>query len=108
MNFRIAKGKLEIDSQENRISYTLENTRLELSEPGETIEEGNIEIRTEEYGNRYNIMLTIDYDSRLEMTFDDEEQAKILHAGTAPHKIQIENVGDNAPDEKTHIDFNIL
>jgi len=55
--FKIAKGRLEIDAIENEIKYVLEDTKLELSEPGVEIKQGNIILITEKSGARYDINL---------------------------------------------------
>jgi len=107
VNFKISKGKIEINSSGDFLRYTLENTKLELSEPGEVIREGNIYLETETYGSRYNIILTMNLEG-LNITYNNKEEMKTLNAGSTPYKIQIENVGDNGPDEKTHIDFNTI
>jgi type II secretory pathway pseudopilin PulG len=47
VEFRVAKGRLEIDGLNNKIVYILEDTKLELSEVGQSISEGNVDILTE-------------------------------------------------------------
>ncbi|MBD3253094.1 hypothetical protein GF386_05145 [Candidatus Pacearchaeota archaeon] len=107
VQFKLGKGRLEIDSENNVLKYSLEKTRLKLSEPGEDIEEGDLIIRTEEYGKRYNIYLTMDYSDSLNMTVGDEKR-KETFASNVIYRLQIENVGDNAPEENIHINFNVL
>jgi hypothetical protein len=106
-NLRMSKGKLEIDSENNSIRYILENTRLEFSEPGEVIKEGNFFIRTDTQGSRFAITMLLDYNNSINITYDNQI-LKTLQPGTGGHKIKIENVGDNAFDEKTHLKFDIL
>jgi len=108
VKFKVAKGKLEIDANNNLIQYVLEATRLELSEPDETIREGEIFILTKQKGSRFDIFLTLNYTDKLNMTFRNEKDSYILQAGTTPHRIIIENVGDNLPAEDTHVDFSLL
>lgn len=106
--FTVAKGKLEINAIDNVIQYSLEDTRLELTEENETLKEGNIYILTKKRGSRFDIFLTLNYTDRINMTFDNKKDSKVLHAGTTPYKIQVENMGDNAPTADTHVDFNLL
>ena len=108
IKFTVAKGKLEINTNKSLIQYTLEDTRLELSEPDEIIKEGEIFILTQERGSRFDVSLTINYTNQLNMTFNNEKKIEILQAGTVPYRIIIENVGDNLPTENTHIDFSLL
>ena len=107
VNFKVGKGQIEIKSDTNSIVYTLEDTRLELSEVGKPVEEAGIVLKTEEYGARFKISLTMDYTERLEFTFEGNEENKVLHAGTTPYKIQIENI-EAAVGAKTHIDFGVI
>jgi len=106
--FTVAKGKLEINTEDEIIRYVLEDTRLELTEENETVKEGDVYILTKGRGSRFDIFLTMNYTGRLNMTFDGEEKTQVLQAGTTPYKIQVENKGDNAPTADTHVDFKLL
>ena len=108
IKFSVAKGRLEINASGDIIQYIMEDTRLELSESNETIREGDIFILTKERGSRFDIILTMDYTGRLDMTFKDEEKTGVLQAGTTPYRIIVENIGDNSPTEDTHIDFSLI
>lgn len=108
IDFKISKGKLEINSQEDFIRYSLENTKLELSQPGEEIRNGNIYMKTEKKGSKFDIFLTRYYNESLNITYAGIEENKVLQAGAVSYRIQIENVGDSLISGKTHIDFNIL
>ena len=105
VQFKITKGKLEINSKDNKISYTLENTNLEFSEEGETIKEGDLNLKTEKYGRRFNVILELVYDN-LDITYNSNEEPKTLH-GSALYNIQMENVGDNAIGSPVHINFKV-
>jgi hypothetical protein len=108
VDIKIAKGRLEIDAEKDAIRYILEDTRLKLSEPGVEVQEGKLLIKTEEYGSKFTVIITMDYKGSLDITHDIEESLRTLQAGTAPYKIQIENIGDNEVGQPTHIHFNIL
>jgi type II secretory pathway pseudopilin PulG len=109
VDFTLGKGRLEINSANDTLVYILENTRFKLSEPGEEITEGRLLIKTLEYGSRFNIFLKVDYADRINITYsDDDNRNMVLHPGTTPYRIQVENIGDNLPDEKTHIDIDVL
>jgi len=107
INLKIAKGKLELNNPSNSITYTLEDTKLELSEPGEEIQEGNIKIKTETFGSKFKITLTLTYPN-LQLTYDNQPTSKTLQAGTQTHKIKIENIGDQTPNQPIHIDFSLI
>ena len=54
----------------------MENTRYKMSQPGIDIEEGLLTIRTEEYGSRYNVFLTMNYSSRVNITYKNDDIKK--------------------------------
>ena len=105
VNFKITKGKLDIDSSENKVIYTLENTNLEFSEEGQEIEEGGIIFKTEKSGRRFNVILELSYEN-LDITFEGNEKDKTLHGAPGPYNIRIENVGNELGDP-VHIDFSL-
>jgi len=109
VDFRVGKGKLDIDSANDSLIYVLENTELEISEPGQDIQEGNLILKTQEYGSRFNIILTMKYEN-LNFTYKGEEKTQTLQAGATPYKIQIENLGsdETSGDAKINIDFNLI
>ncbi len=103
----IAKGKFEINSQNNSLIYILENTKLEFSEIGEELQEGNLIIKTEKFGSRFKTTLALKYDE-IELTYNSQETPKVLQAGSAPYKLKIENIGDQDINEPIHIDFSLI
>jgi len=105
--FKLSRGTLTFDYENNKIIYLLENTNLELSELGREIPEGEISLRTEEYGKKFNIFLTLDYSDSLNLTHGDEKN-KILQPGTTDYRIKAENQGEGSVDEKIQIDLSIL
>lgn len=105
--FKVSKGKLEINSKDDKIVYTLENTNLKFSEPGEIIKDGYVELKTVEYGKKYNIFLELE-NKNFNITYGGEEETKTLHKSSTSYKIKIENIGDNQPGEKIHLDFEVI
>jgi len=87
----LSKGKLEFDCENDVILYTLENTRLEFSQIGETVKEGNIFTKTEKYGNRFNIILSINVSSNTNITFNEQDGLKTLQAAPSPYNIKVYN-----------------
>ena len=113
VEFSISKGKLEIDSSASSseskglIRYTLGDTKLELSEVGQDIKQGNIILRTEKMPARFKITLTMEYPN-LNITNENGEEIKTLQAGTTPYKIIIENKETSSTQENTKIEFSII
>ncbi|MEK6859196.1 MAG: hypothetical protein AABX54_00120 [Nanoarchaeota archaeon] len=104
-NIKISRGKLEIDSKNNTISYIFENTRLEPTEIGESVKEGNVIIETKKSGDKFNVILKIDYNNVLNISYGGRKETKILHQGTSPYKIIMQNLGYSSG--KTNIDFDV-
>ena len=103
IDFKITKGKLDIVPKDKKIIYTLENTKLEFSEEGQQIKQGDILLKTEKIGKRFNIILELSYNN-LDITFDEDDKLKTLHGSPSPYKLKIVNVGNKIGD-KIHIDF---
>ncbi len=107
VNFKIAKGKLEINSVNNSIKYILEDSKLEASEPGIKIAQGNIVLLTEKMASRFKISLTMNYNN-LNLTNEDGEAVKTLHAGATPYKISLENQEVSSTKQNTTIEFSVI
>ncbi|MBS3079719.1 hypothetical protein J4218_06365 [Candidatus Pacearchaeota archaeon] len=89
----LSKGKLEIDSGNDTITYKLENTRLKFSEIGEKVKEGDIITETQTYGSRFNIILYLNLSQNTNITFNNQEILKTIQQGPSPSKIKIYNNG---------------
>lgn len=88
---RIKKGTLEIDYTGDRIIYMLEESRLEYSEVGQEFKQGDMTIKTEERGRRYDITLSLPYED-IDLTYNENER-KIFHPASIPYKLFIESNG---------------
>ncbi len=106
ITFKITKGKLEIDPENNRTLYTLEDTNLEFSEEGEKVKEGDLYVITNKSGRRFDVSLELLHEG-VNITFNNKKALKTLHAASAPYKLRLENVGDNEFGEPVHIDFSL-
>jgi len=105
VEFKITKGKLDINPNGNEINYTLENTKLEFSEEGQEIKQGDINLTTQKVGKRFNVVLRLYYNN-LDLTFNKDNKIKTLHPSSSSYKIKIENVGFK--EQKLNIDFNVI
>ena len=98
---KLAKGRLEINSENNSIDYVLENTRLKLSEVGEKINEGDLILETKKSGDRYKIFISMDYNNKINLTSKLNKKNVILQPGSTPYMLNIVNkgyLGDNKPN----------
>lgn len=107
IDFRVSKGRIEIDGENDEIRYVIEDSNLKLSEEDTQIKQGNILLVTEKTGAKYKIRLTIKYDN-INITYDGEDNKKTLNAGTSPYKIIIENKDAGSLGQKVQIDFNVI
>ena len=107
VNIRLTKGRLDFDSEDNKIIFTLENSKLEFSEDGTEITEGDITYKTNKVGKNFDISLNLNYDT-LDLTFDGENKLKTLHAAGTPYKLRLENIGDNSISNPVHIDIKLV
>lgn len=107
IEFRVAKGKIEIDADDDEIRFILDDTGLELSQPGVEIDlSGNVFLLTEKTASNFKIILVSKY-PKLDLVNFDGEVIKTLNAGTVPHKIIISNIGTLSPGDDTRIEFTI-
>jgi len=104
--FRLAKGRLEINSQNNSIDYVLENTRLKLSEIGEKINEGDLILETQKSGDRYKVLISINYNDKINLTNSGNKKNMILQPGSTPYTLNIANKG-YVGDENVNIDISL-
>ncbi|MCK5624927.1 hypothetical protein KAI04_03745 [Candidatus Pacearchaeota archaeon] len=87
----IRKGDLRLDGSNDQLLFEFEGKYI-YSEPGENIQQGNLNISTEEVGKLGLINITRDY-SDYNITYYKEDNLKILSKATTPYKIFISNLG---------------
>jgi len=94
VEFRIKKGNVLIDAQNEKIIYTLEESRLEYSQPEKSVEQGDIEILTSKRGKKYDISLKLAYlEDNIDLRYNDKNENKIFNQAPIPYKWYIENNG---------------
>lgn len=94
IEINLKKGALKIDGENNKIEFELESTYA-YSQPGETINYGNIDIMTKEKGEINLILLTKDYDGEYNIKYDGEDILKTLSKASTPYKIYFSNKGED-------------
>ncbi|MCW8966503.1 MAG: hypothetical protein OQK82_07445 [Candidatus Pacearchaeota archaeon] len=101
----IQEGTLRIDSENDKIFFEMES-RYTYSEPGATIEIGNTKIETKTQGDISLVTITLDYSSKHNITYQDQEILKIINKATTPYRLSFSNNGKQ--NTKTQIDIEIL
>ncbi len=87
----IKKGLLKIDGVGNKIDFEME-TGYVYSEPGRSINLGDIEAITEKVGGTYKVTLTANYNYNI--TYNGKDEEKTIEQSPVPYKMIIENKGD--------------
>ncbi|MBD3247605.1 hypothetical protein GF378_03225 [Candidatus Pacearchaeota archaeon] len=103
----IKKGELTINSLEDEINFEIES-RYVYSEQGTTIQDGNLKIKTEEFGDLNLVRINRDYEN-YNITFNAKEENKIISKAATPYKISVWNRGkkETGDGEKWHIDVEV-
>ena len=87
----LRKGDLTLDGANDKLLFEFDGKYI-YSEPGETIQKGNLIIRTEEVGNIAFINVTRDY-SDYDITYNKDDYLKIISKAATPYNLIISNSG---------------
>jgi len=91
----IKKGNLIIKSSEDKIIFEMESKSV-YSEPGKVINDGSVKVVTQEKSGYHTVTLTLDYDNKYNIQFNEEEQDKTISKASTPYKLSISNEGNVA------------
>lgn len=91
ISFRLDKGKIEIDSLNDKIKYVLEESNVRYSEPNTPINIGRINVLTEELTESYKITLSINYVYNI--TYDGADNGEEFSPVSIPYEFFVENRG---------------
>jgi len=95
VDLQLSKGELLLDGNANKIKWTLRSSGYMYSEPGYETSIGNIDILTTQNVDKYDIQLTLDYSSNVDLSIEKQGIAKLLQPAKNPYKIIIDNLGPN-------------
>jgi len=104
LDLSIKEGSLTIDSEKDRIFFEMESN-YKYSEPGTSINEGDLVIHTREKGKVYLVNVTQNYEN-YNITFDGKNDEKKLHAAPSKYNLIIANEGEDS-DKNTIINFEL-
>lgn len=110
IKLRIKKGRVDFDCGGDKIIFVLEESGLELSEPGEEIAEGDLIIETTEKGRKYDISVTLDYSQRgIDLKYNGNEVTQTLETAASEYKLLVRNNGAGADaDDKLNFDIKLI
>jgi hypothetical protein len=103
VDLKIEKGTLKIDGENDDLVFEIEG-KSEYSEPGETYQEGNVLVTTEDRGEVKIVVLKIDYEN-YNITYQNKEGTKSITQASTDYKLIISNKGKSG--NKTRIDMEI-
>ena len=101
----IKKGELTIDGVNDIMVFQMQSKHT-YSEPGETINDGNLIIYTEKKGNTNIVNLTMDYSDSYDIQNDGLDESETLTKSAVPYKLLITNAGEK--DNKIIINITII
>jgi len=87
----IKKGNLKVDSTNDQLVFTIEG-RYTYTEPGESVQVGNILASTKKINRISEVTLISNY-SMYNITYNGGEEAKIISKSPVPYKLLILNKG---------------
>ena len=99
----IRSGELKIDGENDEIIFELKS-RHQYSEPGRDIPDGNLIVRTEEFGDFNIVTLRRIYSETHNITFDGKDEIRTLSPGATTHFLFLDNNGKSSETNKWDID----
>lgn len=91
VEFKLGRGNIEIDSENDKIIYTLEDSKVKYSEPGLEIAVGKVNVFTEELPKDYKVTFTMTYN--LNITSGKKDENAQYTAASLPYQLKVENTG---------------
>ncbi len=89
----IKKGELKIDGTNDLIIFEMESKHT-YSEPGESINDGNIVIYTDKIGNVNMVSLTRDYSNSYDLQYNGADESETLTKSAVVYKLILKNEGE--------------
>jgi len=101
-SFLIGEGSLIVDGEKNKIRFSVDESNYAFSEPGISIDVSgtNMKVRTTKSGKKYDIVLTLEYDEKVDITYNKENIEKTFDPAPNPYRLIVENLG-KIPEDKT-------
>ena len=94
-DIKMSRGMLTVNPSANTITWTLDNSAYQYSEPNEEVSMCNLMVLTKKSQGGWQVSLTIKY------SFDITSSLNVLQPSEIPYKLWIENKGNNIIDIST-------
>ncbi|MEM3122286.1 MAG: hypothetical protein QXH60_02485 [Candidatus Pacearchaeota archaeon] len=94
-NFLIGKGTMTIDGERDEIIFRFDESNYKYSEELVTIDISgtNLKARTGKSGKKFNIVFSLNYRDKVNITYNGEDISKTFSYAPNPYKFIIENKG---------------
>ena len=94
-SFLIGEGSLIVDGKENEIRFSVDESNYAFSEPGISIDVSgtNMKVRTTKSGKKYDVVLTLAYDEKVDISYNEEDVVKTFDPAPNPYRLIVENLG---------------
>ncbi len=103
IDLNLKAGSLTIDGTNDSLSFSIDKSRFQFSEPDKPVNFGNIVVYTHTVNDLSSINMTLDYTASYNITYSGQKIKKIITQATTPYNLLISNLGGN----KTQIDFQL-
>ena len=104
IEIRIKNGKLEIDSKNDSIIFSIDSS-YKYSELDQQVTIGKINITTMRKSKKYAVSLSLGYKDILNLTYNKDEKIKSFQSAAIPYKIVATNFGSSGMNSLINIDF---
>ena len=94
-SFLIGEGSLIVDGEKNEIKFSVDESNYAFSEPGISIDVSgtNMKVRTTKSGKKYDVILTLEYNEKVDITYNKENIEKTFDPAPNPYRLIVENLG---------------
>ncbi|MFA5993136.1 MAG: hypothetical protein WC796_05510 [Candidatus Pacearchaeota archaeon] len=91
----ISRGKLTINSNNEKITFQIEDSSYAPSEPGINTELPGTDLLmlTEKKGKKFQTKIILDYTEKLNITYMGKDTEKVITPAAAPYLLICENLG---------------
>lgn len=104
VDFRMKKGNINFDQEEDKIYFVLNNSDVIYSQPDEEVELTKFIILTQNGTRKHSVTLTLDYSEEFDLQFEDGLPETLKYTqSTVPYKFRFEKGELNEGDPKRQI-----
>ena len=93
LQLKISRGLLTIDGGNNTVKFLVDNSAFPYGEAGQNITEGNIVITTVPRGNKFNIVMVLNYSQSNNITYNGADVEHVFSASPTTYNLVVKNTG---------------